>query len=123
MGGHKAWKKRVKAGLLAKETGGGAICRHRPHMGRKGKDLIKNRKGHIGGGNPKKMKKKQNNQEVTMAENEPRGRIKSMEEDGELSMDDFSRRSFGSNYFIKLVLMLVAILILIPIIFVLRSKI
>lgn len=31
--------------------------RHRPHLGRKGKDLIKNRKGHIGGGNPKKKKK------------------------------------------------------------------
>ena len=56
MGGHAAWKKRVEAGLLAKGAGG-AICRHRPHFGRKGKDLAKNRKGNIGGGNPKKKKK------------------------------------------------------------------
>lgn len=36
---------------------GGAICRHRPHFGRKGKDLWKNRMGNIAGGNPKKKKK------------------------------------------------------------------
>eukprot|EP00549_Striatella_unipunctata_P007106 CAMPEP_0118687870 /NCGR_PEP_ID=MMETSP0800-20121206/8616_1 /TAXON_ID=210618 ORGANISM="Striatella unipunctata, Strain CCMP2910" /NCGR_SAMPLE_ID=MMETSP0800 /ASSEMBLY_ACC=CAM_ASM_000638 /LENGTH=93 /DNA_ID=CAMNT_0006585089 /DNA_START=62 /DNA_END=340 /DNA_ORIENTATION=+ len=56
-GGHMAWRKRVARGELAKGSGG-AIMRHRPHLGRKGKDLIKNRKGHIGGGNPKKMKKR-----------------------------------------------------------------
>jgi hypothetical protein len=56
MGGHSAWKKRVGNGELAKGYAG-AICRHRPHLGRKGKDLIKNRKGFIGGGNPKKQKK------------------------------------------------------------------
>jgi len=56
MGGHAAWKKRVARGELAKVSGG-AICRHRPHLGRKGKDLILNRKGHIAGGNPKKKKK------------------------------------------------------------------
>jgi len=56
MGGHSAWRKRVANGELAKQ-GGGAICRHRPHLGRKGKDLIKNRKGFIGSGNPKKLKK------------------------------------------------------------------
>lgn len=55
MGGHSAWKKRVSNGELAKGYAG-AICRHRPHLGRKGKDLIMNRKGHIGGGNPKKPK-------------------------------------------------------------------
>ena len=37
---------------------GGAICRHRPHFGRKGKDLVKNRMGNIGEGNPKKKKNK-----------------------------------------------------------------
>jgi hypothetical protein len=56
MGGHSAWKKRVSNGELAKGYAG-AICRHRPHLGRKGKDLIKNRKGYIGGGNPKKRKR------------------------------------------------------------------
>jgi hypothetical protein len=56
MGGHSAWKKRVSNGELAKGYAG-AICRHRPHLGRKGKDLIKNRKGYIGGGNPKKQKR------------------------------------------------------------------
>ena len=56
MGGHAAWRKRIARGELAKGSGG-AIMRHRPHRGRKGKDLILNRKGHIGGGNPKKMKK------------------------------------------------------------------
>lgn len=59
MGGHSAWRKRVERRELAKGLGG-AIMRHRPHRGRKGKDLIKNRKGHIGGGNPKKKKKKDN---------------------------------------------------------------
>mmetsp|Transcript_34283 Transcript_34283/g.48715 ORF Transcript_34283/g.48715 Transcript_34283/m.48715 type:complete len:110 (+) Transcript_34283:86-415(+) len=57
MGGHSAWRKRVARGELAKGSGG-AIIRHRPHLGRKGKDLIKNRKGHIGEGNPKKKKKR-----------------------------------------------------------------
>lgn len=57
MGGHTAWRKRVAEGELAKGSGG-AILRHRPRLGRKGKDLILNRKGHIGGGNPKKTKKK-----------------------------------------------------------------
>eukprot|EP00979_Chaetoceros_neogracilis_P018880 scaffold11383_cov287-Chaetoceros_neogracile.AAC.1 len=42
----KAWKRRVQQGLLAKD-GGGAICRHHPRLGRRGKDLILNRKGHI----------------------------------------------------------------------------
>ena len=55
MGGHSAWRKRVENGELAKGYAG-AACRHRPHLGRKGKDLIKNRKGWIGGGNPKKSK-------------------------------------------------------------------
>jgi len=62
MGGHSAWRKRVERGELAKGLGG-AIMRHRPHFGRKGKDLIKNRKGHIGGGNPKKQKKVLQNEE------------------------------------------------------------
>lgn len=53
MGGHSAWRKRLARGELAKQSSG-AISRHRPHFGRKGKDLIKNRKGHIAGGNPKK---------------------------------------------------------------------
>mmetsp|Transcript_14256 Transcript_14256/g.18612 ORF Transcript_14256/g.18612 Transcript_14256/m.18612 type:complete len:123 (-) Transcript_14256:272-640(-) len=57
-GGHSAWKKRVARGELAKGAGG-AIARHRPHLGRTGKDLILNRKGHIAGGNPKKLKKQQ----------------------------------------------------------------
>jgi hypothetical protein len=56
MGGHAAWRKRVEQGELAKGSGG-AILRHRPRLGRKGKDLILNRKGHIGGGNPKKKRK------------------------------------------------------------------
>ena len=58
MGGHAAWRKRVARGELAKGLGG-AIMRHRPHRGRKGKDLILNRKGHIGGGNPKKKQQQQ----------------------------------------------------------------
>mmetsp|Transcript_21450 Transcript_21450/g.31754 ORF Transcript_21450/g.31754 Transcript_21450/m.31754 type:complete len:138 (+) Transcript_21450:142-555(+) len=49
----KAWRRRVKQGLLAKD-GGGAICRHHPRLGRRGKDLILNRKGHILGGPNKK---------------------------------------------------------------------
>jgi hypothetical protein len=47
----------VDAGDTAKGSGG-AIMRHRPHLGRKGKDLKLNRKGHIAGGNPKKKKKR-----------------------------------------------------------------
>lgn len=60
MGGNSAWKKRVANGELAKGSGG-AIARHRPRWGRKGKDLILNRKGHIAGGNPKKKKTKKRN--------------------------------------------------------------
>ncbi len=56
MGGHSAWRKRIKRGLLAKEGGGGAICRHHPRLGRRGKDLILNRKGYIKGGSNKKKK-------------------------------------------------------------------
>ena len=66
MGGHSAWRKRVERGELAKGSGG-AIMRHRPHLGRKGKDLILNRKGHIGGGNPKKMKKTQESPQETVS--------------------------------------------------------
>lgn len=57
MGGHSAWKKRVKNGELAKQ-GGGAICRHRPRLGRRGKDIEKNKKGNILGGPNKKKKKR-----------------------------------------------------------------
>jgi hypothetical protein len=57
MGGHSAWRKRVAEGGLAKEGTGGAIARHRPRWGRKGKDLKLNRKGNIAGGNPKKTNK------------------------------------------------------------------
>jgi hypothetical protein len=57
MGGHSAWKKRVKNGGLAKGSGG-AIARHRPRWGRKGEDRKLNRKGNIAGGNPKKKKTK-----------------------------------------------------------------
>jgi len=64
MGGHSAWRKRVEAGLLAKQSSG-AICRHRPHFGRKGKDILKNKKGNIGGGNPKKMRKAKVTTETT----------------------------------------------------------
>jgi hypothetical protein len=56
MGGHSAWRKRVARGELAKGSGG-AICRHRPHFGRKGKEREKERKGNIAGGNPKKKEK------------------------------------------------------------------
>ena len=59
MGGHNAWRKRVKRGELAKQ-GGGAICRHRPRLGRRGKDLILNRKGHILGGPNKKKTRNRN---------------------------------------------------------------
>lgn len=45
----------MERGELAKQSSG-AICRHRPHFGRKGKDLVKNRKGQS---NPKKKKAKQ----------------------------------------------------------------
>jgi hypothetical protein len=57
MGGHSAWRKRVAEGRLAKEGTGGAIARHRPRWGRKGKDLKLNRKGNRAGGNPKRTKK------------------------------------------------------------------
>lgn len=56
MGGHAAWRKRVASGETAKGSGG-AILRHRPRLGRRGKDLALNRKGNIAGGNPKKKKK------------------------------------------------------------------
>lgn len=66
MGGHSAWRKRLERGELAKQSSG-AICRHRPHFGRKGKDLVKNRKGNIGGGNPKKSRRaKQGKQEYEL---------------------------------------------------------
>ena len=55
MGGHSAWRKRVAAGELAKGSGG-AICRHRPHLGRKGRDREVERKGNINGG-PRKKKR------------------------------------------------------------------
>ena len=57
MGGHSAWRKRVAAGELAKGSGG-AICRHRPHLGRKGKDREVERKGNINGGPRKKKRNK-----------------------------------------------------------------
>ena len=54
MGGHSAWRKRVASGEPAKGLGG-AILRHRPHLGRKGADLALNRKGNLGGRpNPKR---------------------------------------------------------------------
>jgi hypothetical protein len=62
MGGHSAWRKRVAAGEPAKGRGG-AICRHRPHLGRKGEDLKLNRKGNIAGGNPKKLKSNKSRKE------------------------------------------------------------
>ena len=58
MGGHSAWKKRVAEGGLAKAGSAGAIARHRPRFGRKGKDLKLNRRGNIAGGNPKRKKTK-----------------------------------------------------------------
>jgi len=57
MGGHSAWRKRVATGELAKQSGG-AICRHRPHLGRKGKDREVERKGNINGGPRKKKRNK-----------------------------------------------------------------
>ena len=57
MGGHSAWRKRLAAGELAKQSGG-AICRHRPHLGRKGKDREVERKGNIHGGPRKKKRNK-----------------------------------------------------------------
>lgn len=57
MGGHSAWRKRVEAGLLAKQSSG-AICRHRPHFGAKGKEaILRNKRGNRAGGNPKKQKR------------------------------------------------------------------
>jgi hypothetical protein len=55
MGGNNAWRKRVQNGLLAKEGGGGAICRHRPRFGRQG-IVITRRKGELEGGSNKKKK-------------------------------------------------------------------
>lgn len=58
MGGHAAWRKRVAAGGLAKDSGGAAL-RHRPRLGRRGVELALNRKGNLGGhGNPKRKAKK-----------------------------------------------------------------
>ena len=57
MGGHSAWRKRVANGELAKKSGG-AICRHRPHLGRKGKEREVERKGNIKGGPRKKKSNK-----------------------------------------------------------------
>jgi hypothetical protein len=62
MGGHSAWRKRVAAGDPAKGRGG-AIARHRPHLGRKGEDLKLNRKGNIAGGNPKKLRSNKSGKE------------------------------------------------------------
>jgi hypothetical protein len=57
MGGHAAWRKRVERGQLAKQSSG-AICRHRPHLGAKGKEaILKNKRGSRAGGNPKKRRK------------------------------------------------------------------
>lgn len=67
MGGHSAWRKRVANGELAKQ-GGGAICRHRPRLGRRGKDIEKNKKGNIGGG-PNKKKKKSNRKHHDQVDN------------------------------------------------------
>ena len=72
MGGHAAWKKRVANGGLAKGVGG-AIARHRPRWGRKGDDLKLNRKGNIGGGNPKK--KKRNSNKCTQTNSEHNGNV------------------------------------------------
>ena len=66
MGGHAAWRKRVKNGDLAKGSGG-AICRHRPHFNR-GKPILK--KGQLRGGNPKKKKKGKYGVELDKSDNE-----------------------------------------------------
>ena len=68
MGGHSAWRKRLAAGELAKQSGG-AICRHRPHLGRKGKDREVERKGNINGG---PRKKKRNKAKIDANKNERR---------------------------------------------------
>lgn len=61
MGGHSAWRKRVARGEPMKGAGGAAL-RHRPHLGRKGKDLALNRLGNIGGRpNPKNKSKRDKN--------------------------------------------------------------
>mmetsp|Transcript_3696 Transcript_3696/g.5329 ORF Transcript_3696/g.5329 Transcript_3696/m.5329 type:complete len:109 (+) Transcript_3696:138-464(+) len=69
MGGHSAWRKRLKAGLLAKQSGG-AICRHRPHFGAQG-IIINNKKGNIGGGNPKKNKNMKQKKDETIESQVP----------------------------------------------------
>ena len=54
MGGHSAWRKRVARGELAKGMGG-AIMRHRPRWGPKGKEAIaRQRRGY---NNPKRRKR------------------------------------------------------------------
>ena len=73
MGGHSAWRKRLAAGELAKQSGG-AICRHRPHLGRKGKDREVERKGNINGGPRKKKRNKariDSNKKKLWADNVP----------------------------------------------------
>ena len=69
MGGHSAWRKRLADGELAKQSGG-AICRHRPHLGRKGKDREVERKGNIKGG---PRKKKSNKARIDMDKKKRRG--------------------------------------------------
>ena len=91
MGGHQAWRKRLETGETAKQYAG-AIARHRPHLGRKGKDLIKNRKGNIGGGNPKKRKKMNKGNNVRMEKNDRLGDVK---EHGEAGSD--TERPIGSR--------------------------
>lgn len=79
MGGHAAWRKRVQNGELAKQAGG-AICRHRPRLGRRGKDIEKNKKGNIlGGPNKKKKNKGKFNQVATTIRNDSDEKIDSGE--------------------------------------------
>mmetsp|Transcript_21909 Transcript_21909/g.62855 ORF Transcript_21909/g.62855 Transcript_21909/m.62855 type:complete len:126 (-) Transcript_21909:244-621(-) len=67
MGGHSAWRKRVAAGELAKQSGG-AICRHRPHLGRRGKDREVERKGNINGGPRKKKHNKSKVDQLSLSD-------------------------------------------------------
>ena len=87
----KAWKRRVQRGELAKGAGG-AICRHRPRLGRRGPDLILNRKGFIAGGNPKKKKKRrtENNSHVPDAKEIEANNTKADEEKYVTTMQDES---------------------------------
>ncbi len=65
MGGHSAWRKRVRNNELAKQ-GGGAICRHRPRFGKT--IHLNQKKGKILGG-PKK--KKRRNQQHCQGQPQP----------------------------------------------------